>query len=395
MNATAAVWLACAIAMLSAPLPVSADAPTAEGSDLRALQERIAQAPADTDARYALARAYARAARFADAAAEYDALLSRDADNADWLFGKAQTLLATGRPQEAAAMLERARHLAPGYEEVWRTEAAALEAAGDETAALALLDTAAARFPAAQWPTTRGRQLREARLARAGTRLSASAAYEDLSGGNPSWRSGAVALVHSLTSSTRLAAAFAIEQRYDEQDEQFGLGIVHRLAGDWFIDVGGELAPDGKLLPESQLHLEVSRRLTRAVSGSVRYRHASYAAVEVDALAGSAEYGFGNHRVAYTLTATKPSDIDTRFGHALRLARDYGAGSSVSLLLARGEEAETVAPGRVLVTRNTAVALFGTHWRSAAWGLSWSCGWNEQGELYDRLGVRLGLEHRF
>lgn len=83
MNAIAAVWLACAIAMLSASLPVSADAPTAEGSDLRALQERIAQAPADTDARYALARAYARAARFADAAAEYDALLSRDADNAD------------------------------------------------------------------------------------------------------------------------------------------------------------------------------------------------------------------------------------------------------------------------------------------------------------------------
>jgi YaiO family outer membrane protein len=362
---------------------------------LRALQARVSTVPEETDARYALARAYARAERFSESASEYDTLLKTDGANADWLLGKAQVLIALQRSTEAVALLERARAIAPAYEDVWHTESLALEAMGEESKALDLLAAAETRFPDAGWPASRSRRLREARLSRSGTRLSASAAYEELSGAHPSWRSGAVALDRPLRSGTRLAMAFAVEQRYDKQDEQFALGIAQRFGGGWAIEAGGAVAPNGELLPETQLHLEVGRPLSQALSGSLRYRQARYASLDVDALSAATEYSFGNYRAAYTVTASKPSQLDTRFGHALRVARDYGVGSSVSLLLARGEEAETVAPGTVLVTRNTAVALYGTHWRSSAWGLTWSCAWNEQGELYDRLGVRLGLEHRF
>jgi YaiO family outer membrane protein len=47
------------------------------------------------------------------------------------------------------------------------------------------------------------------------------------------------------------------------------------------------------------------------------------------------------------------------------------------------------------VTQNRNVSLYGVHWRNAAWGLSWEAGWYEQGDLYDRVRIRLGLEHRF
>jgi YaiO family outer membrane protein len=386
--------LLCTLALFSGASALATSV-AADEQALRTLQALVADAPDDTDARYALARAYAGSKRFPEAASEYDALISYDGGNADWLLGKAQVLLALQRAAEAVPLLQRAHALAPDYEDVWRTEAAALEAAGEETNAIDLLAAAQARFPDAGWPASRSRQLREARLSRSGTRLSASAAYEDLSGAHARWRSGAVALDRPLRAGTRFAMAFAVEQRYDKQDEQFALGIVQRFGRGWVIDAGGEVAPHGELLPETQLHLEVGRPLSRALSGSLRYRHAHYASLDVDALAAAMEYGSGSYRAAYTLTASKPSEIDTRFGHALRVARDYGAGSSVSLLLGRGEEAETIAPGQVLVTRNTAVVLYGTHWRSPAWGLTWSCGWNEQGELYDRLGIRLGIEHRF
>ena len=60
-----------------------------------------------------------------------------------------------------------------------------------------------------------------------------------------------------------------------------------------------------------------------------------------------------------------------------------------------GEEAETVAPGVIQVTDTQSVALTGLHWTSTAWGFSWEAGWYEQGDLYDRIRVRVGFEHRF
>jgi YaiO family outer membrane protein len=79
----------------------------------------------------------------------------------------------------------------------------------------------------------------------------------------------------------------------------------------------------------------------------------------------------------------------------LRLAREYGDASRAALVVGFGEEAETVAPGVVQVTDTRSVSLSGLHWTSAAWGISWEAGWYEQGDLYDRLRIRLGLEHRF
>jgi len=388
-------WLAAALMLLASSLLPAADAAQVRAMDLPSLEAHVASSPDDTDARYALARAYAQAGRFTEADAEYDRLLDRNANDVDWLLGKAQALLARERPREAIPLLQRARSVAPAYEDLWRSEAAALEAAGDTRAALELLDAAATQFPQSPWPAARRANLREARLLQAGTRLSTSAAYENLSGSGSSWRSLAIVLDGLVAARTRAAGGLAIEERYGKRDEQLAIGVAHRLSGIWAMELGGELTPDAELLAKRAVRLETSRPLGRAASGGLRYRHSTYDTVTVSALSAYAEYGLRAYRFGYTLTATKPTDIDATLGHALRFARDYGTGSSVSLLFARGDEAETVAPGQVLVTLATSVVLYGVHWRSAAWGLSWSCGWTEQGELYERLGARLGLEHRF
>lgn len=384
----------CGIALLAARLahPV-AEPPRLD--DIPALESAVESAPQDTDARYALARAYARAGRFTDAEREYDTLLARNADDVDWLLGKSQTLLATQRARVALPFLAKARRLAPDYEDVWRAEATALEAAGDERAALALLDSAAKRFPAAKWPAERRGRLADARLLESGTRLSASAAYEDLSGENDPWRSASVAVSFPIGGSSWLATALALERRYGRQDEQIAASVAHRLPARWSVDVGLAATPEAELLPKHDAHLELARPVGRRTSIALRYRRSHYDAVDVNALAATGEHGFGRYRVAYTVTGTRPTDIDVTFGHALRMARDYGVGSSVTALVARGDEAETVSPGNVLVTRVTTLAVYGLHWRSAAWGWSWSASWTEQGDFYERLGVRLGVEHRF
>lgn len=359
------------------------------------LRARVATEPANTDLRHELAQSCSRAGRPADALAQYDTLLAAHPDNPDWLLGKGQALVALGRPREALVPLGRARAVAPGYEDVWRANVAALEAAQDQDGALALAREAGRAFPQAAWPSDKQAAIGRARLIERGTRVSLNLSYEDLSGGRPSWQAATLLVDHPLTGTQRVLAGVNVEERFDTQDEQFTLAFVDRIGEAWSWGVTADITPDAEVLPEWNLAAEVGRTLPGNRSVALRARHASYAAVDVDSLAATVEQYFATFRAAYTLTASRPDGIPEQYGHALRIAHDYDDRSHVTLALGYGDEAETVAPGVVQVTRNRSVSLHGTHWRSAAWGFSWEAGWHEQGDLYDRVRLRLGLEHRF
>jgi YaiO family outer membrane protein len=325
------------------------------------LQSRLAAAPADTDLRYELARSCARAGRPQDALAHYDRLLEHDGNNADWLLGRAQAQVAMGQAREALATLERARTVAPGYEDVLNLETRVRASLRSE-------------------PTTRAWLM---------------GAYEDLSGGRPSWRSTTAGLDHKLGQNRHVYGGVHVEERFDEQDEQFSLGFADRFGSDWSYGIALDVAPDGVILPEWNLVMEAARALPQGVTLSFRARHADYVNVDVDSLAVGVEKYFPMLRAAYTVTAAEPTGLGTSFGHTLRLAHDYDEASHVTLALGYGEEAETIAPGVVQVTTNRSVSLNGLHWYNAAWGFTWEAGWYEQGDLYDRTRISLGLQYRF
>jgi YaiO family outer membrane protein len=387
--------LAAATAALSlgAAAPAGAQDPVSPCDP--ALAARVAAEPAHTDLRYELARACARAGRPDAALAEYQALVAVDPNNADWLLGQGQALVALGRPREALPPLEQARAVAPRYEDVWRANIAALEAAGEDQRALALAREAAIAFPESAWPREKQSAIARAELLERGTRVSFALAREELSGDRPAWQSASILFDHPLAGTRRLLAGAHVEERFDAQDEQFTLALVDRIGRNWSWGVTLDAAADAEILPEWNLVAEVGRLLPGDRSIALRARHASYAAVDVDSLAATFEQYFARFRASYTLTAARPTGISARLGHVVRLAHDYGEGSHATLSLGYGEEAETVAPGVVQVTRNKSASLNGVHWRSPAWGFSWEAGWYEQGDLYDRVRIRLGLEHRF
>lgn len=360
-----------------------------------ALEAAVAAQPELSDERDALARSCARAGRHEAALAHYDALLAQDAGNVDWLLGKSQALVALGRPREALPLLERGREIAPAYEDVWRLQARTLDALDEFVHADLLLAEAARAFPQSQWPGTQRRALAERRLLERGTRIFADLSHENLSGGRPSWRGATLGFDKPLDAGRRLIAGVHLEERFDTQDEQFHLGYAHRLDDDWSFSISGDVAPDATVLPEWSLVAEVARALPGKRSVSLRARHASHETVDVDSIAGTLEQYFDRLRVGYTLNAARPTDIDWSFGHVLRIAHDYERGSHVGFALGYGEEAETIAPGVVQVTDIRSISVNGVHWRSAAWGFAWEAGWYEQGDLYDRIRIRLGLEHRF
>lgn len=359
------------------------------------LKQRVAANPGDTDARYALALAHLRAGEPEAANSQFEELLAVDADNADWLLGRAQALMALGQPADAVPLLEHARVRAPDYEDLWRVEAAALAASEQYVRARDLLDAAAGRFASADWLPAQRAAVRERELLSEGTRASLNSSYERLSDDKGEWRAVALDFNHPLRPAMQVQLGLHAEERFGQRDSQLAAGVVHRFDSGWVTALGGDIAPDASILPRSSLQLEVGRSITQHMGFGVRARQARHETVTVDVLAATADLSVASYRFAYSLTATRPTDLDTSYGHSLRLSRDYGSASHVSLALAHGEEAETIAPGRVLVTRNNTIALMGVHWKSAAWGAAWEIAYHEQGDLYYRMRVRLGLEHRF
>lgn len=361
-----------------------------------ALEAAVAAQPENAETRDALARSCARAGEHEAALAQYDALLARDAGNVDWLLGKSQALVALGRPREALPLLADARRRAPAYEDVWRLNINVLQNLGELAAADTLLTEAARQFPHAAWPRERRAALAEDRLLERGTRLSADMSYEDLSGDRSAWRGASLGLDRHLDGARHLFTGLHLEERFDTQDEQLQLAFVDRLNEHWSYGLTAEAATDAEVLPEWSFTAEAGRGLPDAWSLGLRLRHASYSAVDVDTVAGTVEKYASWLRLGYTLNAAKTSGIDDpSYGHLLHFAHDYGTGSRAALVLGFGEEAETVAPGVVQVTDTKSISIAGLHWTSAAWGLAWEAGWYNQGDLYDRIRVRLGLEHRF
>lgn len=360
-----------------------------------ALQAIVAEHPERSDDRDALARSCARAGRHAEALVHYDILLAFDASNVDWLLAKSSALMALQRPREALPLLQRGRELAPAYEDIWRVNVTALEAAGQPEDARALARQAEQAFPQAAWPRDKQAAITRMLLLEQGTRLSVGLSHEDLSGGRPSWKAATVRIEQPLDARRRLLAGVHVEERFNTRDEQFSLGLVDRIGGNWSWGVNVDAAADADILPEWSLTAELGRMISANRGIGLRARHAQYETVDVDLLAATIEQYASRFRIAYTLSAARPTDLDWSFGHVLRVAHDYEYGSHVTLVLGYGEEAETIAPGLVQVTDVKTVSLNGVHWKSAAWGFSWEAGWHEQGDLYNRVRIRLGLEHRF
>ncbi|MGH8135542.1 MAG: tetratricopeptide repeat protein, partial [Steroidobacteraceae bacterium] len=184
-------------------------------------QTALAQNPDDTDARYDLARSCAAAGRHEEALKHYDTLLARDANNSDWLLGKAQSLIALNRPREALPLLEHGRNVAPAYEEIWRSNATALEILEEYEQGDRLLADAAGAFPQSTWPAQKRAALAQERLLRRGTRLSIAVSHEELSDDRDPWQAVNLGVNRPLDDRRRILGGLHIEERFDARDEQF------------------------------------------------------------------------------------------------------------------------------------------------------------------------------
>jgi len=222
------------------------------------------------------------------------------------------------------------------------------------------------------------------------------ATQENLSKGLPDWRSLYLEGVHYIADRQTLYGGLRRAERFNKYDTEEWLGYYHPLAPAWTLLLEGSLSEQHQVLPKSSAFAQIAKQLPYGWGLNLGLRRSEYTTSGVSMLVAGAERYWGDWRAAYTLYAGRPDGGPSAEAHRLQLVRYYGERSSVRIAYTFGEEVENVGPPvGILTSKVRDLTINGRHWLAPDWALTWDLVAHEQGSLYRREGVRLGLRYRF
>jgi YaiO family outer membrane protein len=386
----------------------------------RLLREWVAAHEKDLDARFLLARVLAWQGKTPDALAEYDRLLAASPRDVDYLLGKAQTLTWGDRPAEAVPLLEEARSLAPRYEELYRAEIQALRKLGDQRRLAIVQDEAARLAPSALLgsepgalggefatqspePSASNRLPAPGDAQRPGTRERAAAtveseagfSHESLSHGYTEWRSSFLTWRKVFAARKTVYGMLRETERFSLVDRELMAGFSSPLGKSRTVVVEVSGSPTHRVLPAWSVLGLLQWDLGGGWDVQAGGRHTAYAAAPSDLGLVTFERYWKQYRAAYTLAAAATRDAGVSLSHRVQFGFYYGRQSTVGVGLAAGREVESLGHGRLLTSNVASLNLFGRHWLTPAWAITYEMGWHRQGELYTRKGWSIGLRHLF
>ena len=307
--------------------------------------------------RYQSARAAAQSGEFERALQEYESLLLEDANNVDYLFGYGQALIWSKDVQRSIQILEKARELAPDYEDIWKLEYRALniEARNQSRDSIdAFRQQAVERFPDADW------YLENDETIPSKYRWEISAGREQLDNDAPDWERVNFFVGRKLTEKALVTLSAGSFSRFGETDTQFGTGASLDVDENLTVVGGFAVSSSPNFLPESAIDLGLSRSFERGWVGGARWRRRDYEASSVDSFGLIAERYFGKYRFAYSLDSAHLSS-EQALVHALTANFYADSGYQLGIVLAAGEEVEIVGPGQLLKTDVESIAVTGRH----------------------------------
>lgn len=218
---------------------------------------------------------------------------------------------------------------------------------------------------------------------------------EDLSHGLADWRSVYLAGEQQFGERRSLYGAWRQTKRFGQDDHEAAAGLALPLDERWTLSSDGTASPSHHVLAKWSFGLDLHRRLDEGWGLSLGGRHTEYATAETERLSLGLERYFGAYRAAYVGSSTHLGGAGWSSAHRLELTQYYGAASRVGIVLGHGREAENLPPRGVLTSTVTVLAVAGRHWLDRDWALSYEVTLLDQGELYRRRGLQLGLRRAF
>lgn len=352
------------------------------------LESALEVQPGDTALRYELARVLGYAGLNEESLAEYDSLLSRHPDNADYLLGRAQTLARLGRTTEALRVTERALGLAPEYEDLWRLRLQLAERAADDESTEALRIDIASRYPNAAWWRRSSRTIEHTRW------ISVGGEQNRLSNDAPDWSRQFVRLDWQSDSAAYFGEA-ASSSRFGRNDQSLSIGGDWQALATWRLGGALSAASNADFEPARALSVNAGRAWQSAWGTQFQLRHREYSNAVVSGYTVTGDRYFSDYRVAYGLNYSRLHGAGSSLGHTVAFGWYPTEQNSLAISLGAGDEIETVGLDRLLRTDVKNVTLSGRQLLLTRFTLSWWIGTHRQGDFYRRkyagISVRFGI----
>jgi YaiO family outer membrane protein len=354
-----------------------------------ALESALLASPDDVALRYELARVLGFLGSSEAALTEFDALLARYPENADYLLGRAQMLARLARDAAALETTERALDLAPDYEDLWRLRLELAERGSDRAVAAALRQQSAARFPAADWWRRAPAPIEYTRW------LSTGWGGERLSNGAPDWSRQFARLDWQTPAAAAFYGEVARSERFDRADSSLSFGATWPPLPQWRL--GGALTAthDAEFEPSRDLSMSAQRSWSDGWGTELGHRRREYPTATVASYSFTGDKYFSDYRVAYRLEYSHLLGAGSSLGHSVIFGWYPTETRALGVTVGAGEEIETVGLDQLQRTHVSSATLTGRETLSPRFALSWWLGTHRQGDFYRRryggVSVRIGI----
>ena len=228
------------------------------------------------------------------------------------------------------------------------------------------------------------------------TELEVGYSRETLSNNLPDWTSSYLLAVHRFDERKTFYGGLRETRRFGLDDTEAHGGLYYPLGATWTSLVEVSASPTHEVLARYSAYGQMQKNLPGGWGLGLGLRHNEYSLTGTNVLSAFAERYWGNFRGAYTLYSGRPEGASSAASHRFQLSYYYAARNSVGLSYSNGREVEYLGPSRGVLTSDVKNwTLSGQHWLAPAWALTYDVVNHEQGNLYRRQGLRLGLRHSF
>ena len=225
--------------------------------------------------------------------------------------------------------------------------------------------------------------------------LEGSHAREGLTGPNAPWTDSWLRLDLKLATLQAFSARLRETERFGLRDREQALGAYLPLGGGWSVELELSASSTHRVLPRHALLAQVGKSFGGGWGAYAGLRRSAYTQSEADLRLFTLERYFGAERIAYTFYSGRPDGGGSAPSHRLQWSHYFNDRDFIGLSVAAGREVENIAPAGLVTSRVRSLYLTGRWWFAPDWALTAEAGVHEQGSLYRRHGLRLGLRHEF
>jgi YaiO family outer membrane protein len=154
-------------------------------------------------------------------------------------------------------------------------------------------------------------------------------------------------------------------------------------------------SPTHKILPTWSAFIEFEHMLAHGWGVHLGLRHTDYPESFSDMGNITLERYWSNYQAVYTFSLSHVQDAGYGESHRFQAYYYYGERNRIGVGYSFGKEVEKIDQNRVEVSQVNSYTVLGRHWLDNSWAVTYEISVVEQGDIYTRRGMRVGLRRSF